>query len=377
MDYEKYKRVLILTGEVSGDMHGGYLLKHLKQLSPELKAFAIGSDHLKDAGAVIIKDITKKSTIGFLETLKNIPMLYLLKNKLIKILKQQHIDLLLCIDFQGFNTILAKKAKEMGIHVVYYIPPQEWVWGSEKGVKKITTITDKIVTIFQEEYDAYKQYTKNVRFFGHPLTQIITDANVQVEQQKNTIAVFPGSRKQEITYCFPEMIKIMKELHNTDNKKKFIINLPNTHYLATIQQKTQGMESYVTIRTGKTYETLAESEFALVTSGTITLECLLMGTPHIVFYKFNPVSFLIINHYLRKKFKYDYYSLTNILAGKEIVPEYMQNFDTQSICKKIIEILSDDKKVLLLKENFQNIKTKLSSKNEENLLVEISNYILS
>jgi lipid-A-disaccharide synthase len=377
MSFNKYKKILILTGEVSGDMHAGYLLKHLKELAPNLEVLAIGSNNLQKAGATIIKDITKKSTIGFLETLKNIPMLYLLKNRLVKLLKKQNIDLLICIDFQGFNTIIAKKAKEMGIQVAYYIPPQEWVWGSEKGVESITKITDKIVTIFQEEIDAYQKYTQNVRFFGHPLTQIIEETKLPVVKQKNTIAVFPGSRKQEIKNCFPEMIKIIKKLHSQDKKKRFIINLPNEHFRETIQKQIKGMYDYISITIGETYPTLAKSEFALVTSGTITLECVLMGTPHAIFYKFNPISFLIIKKYLKEKFKYDNYSLTNILAGKEVVPEYMQKFDTIKICEDINSILADENKIISLKETFQTIKNKLSAKKGQNVLLEISKYILS
>ncbi len=376
MDFNKYKKALILTGEVSGDLHGGNLLKHLKEISPNLEVFAMGSTHLQNAGATIIKDITKKSTIGFLETLKNIPMLLLLKDKLIKLMKEKNIDLLICIDFQGFNTILAKQAKEMGITVAYYIPPQEWVWGSEKGVEKITHITDKIITIFQEEYDSYIKYTKNVRFFGHPLTQIIKDANVKHSPKKDLIAVFPGSRKQEITYSFPEMIKVMKLLHEK-NDKQFIINLPNKHYLSNIENQIKDMKNYVSITIGETYQTLAKSEFALVTSGTITLESLLVGTPHAIFYKFNSISYLMVKRVLEKKFKYPNYSLTNILAGKEVVPEYLQYFNTEAIYQEISSILSDTAKLKELKDVFSKIKPKLSSKNDRNILTEISEYILS
>ena len=137
------------------------------------------------------------------------------------------------------------------------------------------------------------------------------------------------------------------------------------------------MDGYVSITFGETYQTLAKSEFALVTSGTITLECVLMGVPHAIFYKFNPLSFLIINKYMKEKFKYPNYSLTNILAGKEIVPEYMQKFDTIKICEEINHILSDEKTILSLKETFQTIKTKLSAKKDQNILLEISKYILS
>lgn len=377
MEQKVSKRILILTGEVSGDMHGGYLLKHLKQISPNIKAFALGSNHLKEAGAVIVKDITQKSTIGFLETITNIPSLFLLKNKIVTMLKQQHIDMLICIDFQGFNLLVAKKAKEMNIPVVYYIPPQEWIWGSEKGAEKITKITEKIITIFKQEYEAYKKHTKNVKYFGHPLTQIIKNFNHSDNIEKNIISVFPGSRKQEIKHCFPEIIKIIKEIHTSNHEQKFIINLSNNHFLKKIQNQIKGMENYVQISIGKTYEILAKSKYAIVTSGTITLECLLMGVPHTVLYKFNPISYFIIKRVLKNKFKYNNYSLTNILAEKELVPEYLQCFDTTKIANQIINIASSDEKTIILQNEFNAIKQSLSSKNGTNILLEISKYILS
>ncbi len=376
MSFEKYQRILILTGEVSGDMHGAHLLQNILELNPKAKVFAVGSDNLKAAGATIIKDIVKKSTIGFLETIKNIPTLLLLKRNLIKILKEQHIDLLICIDFQGFNMIIAKKAKELGIPVAYYIPPQEWVWGSEKGMKKITEITDKIVTIFKQEHEAYKKFTNNVRFFGHPLTQIISEAKTTIANSKQEyIAVFPGSRKQEIKYSFPEMIKVMEELIKK-KEYKFIVNLPNTHYKTKIETMLKHLKKYTQITVGETYPTLAKSKFALVTSGTITLECLLMNIPHAIFYKFNPISFLIVRNYLQNKFKFDNYSLTNILAGKEIVPEYLQNFDTTEIANNLHQLMENPSVLIKLKEEFMIISKQLSAKEDKKMLAEAAKYIL-
>ena len=376
MSFEKYQRILILTGEVSGDMHGAHLLQNILELNPKAKVFAVGSDNLKAAGATIIKDIVKKSTIGFLETIKNIPTLLLLKRNLIKILKEQHIDLLICIDFQGFNMIIAKKAKELGIPVAYYIPPQEWVWGSEKGMKNITENTDKIVTIFKQEHEAYKRFTNNVRFFGHPLTQIIAEAKESITDTKQEyIAVFPGSRKQEITYSFPEMVKIMESLIKKENYK-FIVNLPNIHFKSQVEAKLKHLKENIKITIGETYTTLAKSKFALVTSGTITLECLLMNVPHAIFYKFHPISYPIIKNYLQNKFKFDNYSLTNILAGREIVPEYLQSFDTEEIANNLHQLMNNPSVLNNLKEEFTLISKQLSSKEDKKMLSEAAKYIL-
>ena len=139
------KSVLIITGEVSGDVHGGYLLKALKKENQKLNMFAVGSTHLQEAGATLLADLTRRSTIGFIETLKHIPALLFLKNKLSRLLSSGAVDTLICIDYQGFNMIMADIAKKKGIRVVYYIPPQEWVWGSSKGMQKVVNLTDQIM----------------------------------------------------------------------------------------------------------------------------------------------------------------------------------------------------------------------------------------
>jgi lipid-A-disaccharide synthase len=370
------RKILVIAGDVSGDFYSSFLVKKLQEIDANIDIYAVGGNYLKNEKTIFLKDITKKSTIGFLEVLKNIPSLLFLKKKLEKLLDMKDFSAIICVDFQGFNMLIAKYAKNKGIKVIYFIPPQEWQWGTEKGMQHVVDNTDKIITIFQEEYDSYKKHTNNVRYFGHPLMQIIKDFPKKEIENKNNIAVFPGSRKQEIKYSFPVILRIIKKMHLKDKNQKFIINLPNKSFLRVVEKKISKMKSYMSIRVGKNYQTLAESKLALISSGSTALECLIMDVPHIVFYKFNFLSFLIINFFLRKKFIFKNYCLTNILARKEIVPEYLQKFDEKNILFQATEMLSDGKKVKNILDVFSQIRNKLNPKQREQIFEDIAKYVL-
>ena len=374
------KSVLIVTGEVSGDVHGGYLLRALKRQQPTINAFAVGSNHLKEAGATILADLTRRSTIGFLETLKHIPALLLLKNKLSRLLSSGQIGALICIDYQGFNMIMADIAKKKGIRVIYYIPPQEWVWGSTKGMQKVVELTDQIITIFRQEYEHYQVFTNKVEFFGHPLVGMIEESLQKQTTQNPIIAkrisVFPGSREQEIRHVFPVMVETMRRLHVLDPSVSFEINLPNTHYLTKINQRISSLPFSVPIEIGKTHEVLARSEFALLTSGTICLEAAIMGVPHVSLYKFSRLSYPIIKRVIKKKFKYDWFSLPNIVAGKEVIREFLQNFTAKQLSDFIHELLMSPKSLLKIRQDLISVKRQLQVDERVDMIDQIAKAIL-
>ncbi len=371
--------ILFITGEVSGDLHASYLVKALKKINPKLTFHAIGSQKLREAGVVTIDDLTKRSTIGFLEAFRHIPKFILLKNKIVKMLKARKFDLLICVDYQGFNMLIAAEAKKLGIPIVYYIPPQEWVWGSEKGMQKVVGTVDKVVAIFQEEYDCYKKYTDNVRYFGHPLIEIIKENLAQItkpiEVKEKLISVFPGSRKQEIKFTFPQMIKIMQELLALDPDYNFVVNLPNDYYEKEIRTGLWNVAPNIPIHYHKTYPVLLESKFALLTSGTICLEAAILLKPHVVLYKFGFLSYKIIKRVM-KKFKFNNYSLTNIVAGKEVVKEYLQNFTSREVAQYIHQVITNNTLQEQVVADLERVKEKLQVKDNNNILDSVAHYIL-
>ena len=374
------KRVLIVTGEVSGDLHGGYLLKALKAQQPSLKAFAVGSHYLQEAGATLIADLTRRSTIGFLETLKHIPSLLLLKNKLARLLSSGQVDALICIDYQGFNMIMANIAKKKGVRVIYYIPPQEWVWGSSAGMKKVVDTTDQIITIFRQEYEHYQVFTDKVAFYGHPLVGMI-EASRQEQSEPNPvlskrISVFPGSREQEIRHVFPVMVETMRLLNILNPAITFEINLPNTHYLERIQAQLATLSFPVPIQVGKTSLVLGRSEFALLTSGTICLEAAIMGIPHVSLYKFSRWSYPIVKRVIDKKFKYDWFSLPNIIAGKEVVREFLQDFTAKELSVYIAQLIADPVALHTMAESLIAVKRQLQVDGRVDMIDQIAKEIL-
>lgn len=373
---KNYKHILIVTGEVSGDLHASYLLKSIKKLLPDVMVTAVGSEKLRETGAHIFADLSKKSTIGFLEPLKHIPYLISIKNKLLKFIIRREVDLIILVDYQGFNMIIAKKAKKHNIPLAYYIPPQDWIWGSRKGMKKITSTVDKIVAIFQQEYEIYKGFTDNVRYFGHPLVEIIDkfkQSRTTVQLEKRYIALFPGSRKQEIHYVLPEILSIVSRIKDQGS---FIINLANNHFENFVRKQLKKFQLKIPVVIGKGYEILAQSKYLIATSGTISLEATIMEIPHTILYKFHPLSYPLIKIILKKKFKLNYFSIPNILTDKEIIPEYLQNIPAKKIATNITNTLHNKDKINSIKTDLKNIKTYLQVPNQTNIIDSIAEYVV-
>ncbi|MDD5383035.1 MAG: lipid-A-disaccharide synthase, partial [Candidatus Margulisbacteria bacterium] len=167
------KKIMISAGEVSGDTHGTYLVRELKKIDPSIYFFGIGSEKLLTEGVDIKFDISRRGTIGLFEALPNLVPIYLLYLKMVELMKREKPDLLLLVDSQGINMPLAKAAKRLGIKTVYYIAPQEWLWGTERGVRNVIEKSDLIIAIFEKEFDVYKKAGGNVVYFGHPLIDIV------------------------------------------------------------------------------------------------------------------------------------------------------------------------------------------------------------
>ena len=204
---------MISAGEVSGDVHGSYLVKELKKLRSDIFFFGMGSERLAAEGVDVKFDISKRGTIGMVEVLPNILPIYLTFLKMKKLLLKEKPDLVLLIDSQGFNMPFAKFCKKVGIKTVYYIAPQEWLWGSPRGVKKVAETLDLIIAIFEKEYEIYKNTGARVVYFGHPLVDMV-QAKMTKENARQVffgdeicpspvIAICPGSRRQEIRGLLP------------------------------------------------------------------------------------------------------------------------------------------------------------------------------
>ncbi len=308
----------IIAGEASGDLHGGNLIKALHKQDPRAVIRCWGGDKMEAAGATLVKHYRDLAYMGFVEVIKHLGTI--LAN--IKFCKEDILrykpDVLVLIDYPGFNMRIAEWAKLKGIKIVYYISPQVWAW-KEGRVKKLKRDVDKMLVILPFEKDFYKKWNYKVTYVGHPLIEVVSHEKNNVPTKKISdkpvIALLPGSRKQEINVKLHEMLKMVKHYP----KYQFVIaqapSMPDEVY------KTWIGEEEVILAKNQTYNLLKQSAAALVTSGTATLETALFGIPQVVCYKGNPISYWLA----KKLVKIKYISLVNLIMDKPVVAELIQH----------------------------------------------------
>ena len=328
------KSILIIAGEASGDLHGGELIRFLKHKQPDLDLFGIGGDEMANHGMDIIVHVRDMSFLGFFEVIKHLPFIRRVFRKMKKLMRDRHPDLVLLIDYPGFNLRFAAQARKMRIPVLYYISPQVWAWGKRR-IKKIARVVDKMLVIFPFEVDLYKKAGVDVEFVGHPLkdgvkvntTRKAFFKTLNLDPGKPTIGLLPGSRNQEISRLLPEMIAALHLLREKQPNLQFVLGksptLSDEVYRPFLARDT----SIQPIR-GHTYEIMAHSDMVLVASGTATLETAILQTPMIILYKMSSLSFFIG----RLLVKVRQIGLANIVAGKKVVPELLQKQAVENHC---------------------------------------------
>ncbi|MCX6210560.1 MAG: lipid-A-disaccharide synthase, partial [Bacteroidetes bacterium] len=289
----------IIAGEASGDLHGSNLIKQLYKVDKTAVIRCWGGDLMQQEGGDLVKHYRDLAFMGFAEVIKNLPTIF----KNLKFCKTDIAsfkpEVLVLIDYPGFNLRIAEWAKQQGFKIVYYISPQVWAWKANR-VKKMKQCIDKMLCIIPFEKGYFKEnWNWDVEYVGHPLIEVIKEfksQNVQLEIQ-NSIAILPGSRKQEITKKLPIMLGVAKAFPD----HKFIVaKAPGQ----TDEFYEPFLKNYPNVSSvsNKTYELLSKSSAAIVTSGTATLETALFGVPEVVCYKTSNISYAIGKRLVKIKF---------------------------------------------------------------------------
>ncbi len=311
-------RYYIISGEASGDLHGSNLIKALKVQDVNAECRAWGGDMMQEAGATIVKHYKDLAFMGFVEVVMHLRTIF----RNLKFCKQDIADykpdVLILIDYPGFNLRIAKWAKSQGLKVIYYISPQIWAW-KENRVHQIKANVDKMLVILPFEKSFYQKHDFEVAYVGHPLVEVvqkkIDDLRVAALSEKPIIALLPGSRTQEIKVALPIMLTLVDKFPNY----QFVIaqapSQPEEIYRQIIGEEN------VLLAPGKTYDILQQAKAALVTSGTATLEAGLFGVPQIVCYKGNQLSYWVA----KKLIKVKYIALVNLILDKMAVEELIQD----------------------------------------------------
>ncbi len=308
----------IIAGEASGDLHASNLIKELKVLDVDAQFRCWGGDLMKEQGAQLVKHYRDLAFMGFTEVLMNLRTILKNINFCKKDISQNKPDVLILVDYPGFNLRIAEFAKTIGIKVFYYISPQIWAW-KQSRVHKIKQVVDKMFVILPFEKEFYQRFDCKVDFVGHPLLDAVANYSNQansllIKTDKPIIALLPGSRKQEIATMLPIMLSMQKYY---DNYLFVIAGAPSQ---SKDFYQTFISNSDVSIVYNQTYQLLQKAEAALVTSGTATLETALFGVPEVVCYKGGTISFAIAKRLVKVK----YISLVNLIMDKEIVKELIQ-----------------------------------------------------
>ncbi len=334
------KRVYIIAGEASGDLHGGNLVKELKALDPSMKVRAWGGDRMQAAGAEVVKHYRDLAFMGFAEVIRNLRTILRNLQDCKEDIERFRPDAIVLIDYPGFNLRIAEHAHKLGIPVHYYISPQVWAWKPGR-VRSIARTVDHMHVILPFEKDWYAEKGMEVDFVGHPLLDELP-IDPGKERIPDRIALLPGSRRQEIASMLPLMLKMVPRFPD----HRFVVaaapSVPDEVYAQLIGN------SPVEVVKGRTYEVLATAHAALVTSGTATLEAALLGVPLVICYRGSALNVWLARRLVNIKF----IGLANLIMGREVVTELIQSDLNEERLEKELRALigNGDRRNAILKD---------------------------
>lgn len=357
------KKILIVAGEPSGDLHAANLVRDLRPLENDLEFFGLGGSLSKKAGVRTVFDISSLALVGLGEVLKNIFTVGKVFKGLLREVDSERPDLAILVDYPGFNLRLAGELKKRSIPVVYYISPQVWAWGRDR-IEIIKRCVKKILVFFKFEEDLYKASGIDAEFIGHPILDTVKTSITKSEARKKyglqekslTVALLPGSRALEVKKLLPVMAAAAKIIVSRIPEARFIIakyaDLPSGMYEGIVDSSGLKIE----VADGDTYNVLNAADFAIVASGTATLETAIIGTPLVITYKANLLTYIAYKFVATIPF----IGIVNIIAGKEIAPELLQYDATpEKISDMVISIWSDPARMAKMRDELGRVRSSL------------------
>ncbi len=354
------RKALIVAGELSGEIHALHLVNAINTFLP-LQWSAIGSERLKAAGVDILYDYREISVTGLSEVLPKVRQIWRAYRRLKHYLLESLPSLLILVDFPGFNLRVARMAKKLGIPTVYFIPPQVWAWRDAR-INRIKRDVGLVISILPFEKALYDRHGIPSVYVGHPFmatvrpriarNSFLEEAGLQ--QKWPIITIMPGSRENEIARHMPVLLQVINRLRH--NLKNMVVLLPVAENIdrRVIEAFTKDNPE-IRLLEGASRDALASSDVALVASGSATLEAAILDCPTIVIYKVSAFSFFAAKHLV----KVDYISLPNLIAGREIFPEYIQDLEAESIAERVLHVLNNE--TASMKNDMEEVRRKLGT----------------
>jgi lipid-A-disaccharide synthase len=344
----KNKTIMIIAGEASGDMHGANLVREMLNINPALSFYGIGGKKLREEGVELLADASEMAVVGLTEAISKLRSILKTMTMMKKSLDERRPDLVILIDYPDFNLSIAKAASKRGIKVLYYISPQVWAW--RKGrIGKIKKTVNKMAVILPFEVETYRREGFAVNYVGHPLLDMVKSGSPKHELRKNfvlaedklTIGILPGSRLAEIKKILPELLRAAEILKKEVPDMQFVLPLADTLKKEDVNEIISQFNVKIEIISGRTYDVISCADLVLVASGTATLEVALLKIPMVIVYKVSLLSYVVGRLVVDIK----HIGLANIIAGKTIVPELVQNdANGVRIAREALAILNNEER---------------------------------
>lgn len=340
------RTVFLSAGESSGDLHGAHLARELLERDPGLRLVGLGGSRMRDAGVELLADLDTLAVMGFAEVVRSLPRLLLLRRRVRRYLRREGVDLLIPIDYPGFNLSLACHAHGMGLSVLYYIAPQVWAWRASRA-RKLAECADRVCVVLPFEEEFLAEYGADVRFVGHPLLD--GEGPTAGSDDAPVLGVFPGSRAQEVERMLPPFLEASRLLRREISDLRVRVarapDLPRSLFPARAVE----LDSPEAV--------LATARAALTKSGTVTLQLALAGVPMVVGHRMNRLTFLLA----RRLVRVDHVALVNLVAGRGLVPELLQDDVTPGGLARTVEpfLRPGDPERRRMLEGLQEVRSRL------------------
>lgn len=358
-------KIFISAGEASGDLHAGAVAEAILRLCPQTEVYGMGGSCLREAGGEILFDIKDHGVMGLVGVMKKLPALFALKKEIEKILDERRPDCVLTIDYSEFNTyVVAKAAHARSIPIVSFIPPSAWAWrqGRARYLAQRSTV---VATIFPFEHQVYLEAGANSTYVGHPLIDIVKPTLSKSEALQKAgkkegatlILLLPGSRRQEIEKMLPVMLEACVLIKQKHPEVLFCMPKAATISMEQLDAHLQKFSLDVKIIQGHNYDIMQVADLAIATSGTVTLEAALCGLPSIILYKTSALNALIFRNII----KVSDIGLPNIVMGKRILPELLQEQATPTNIAMQVQELLRPEQMFETKQNLAQMRQKLGA----------------
>jgi lipid-A-disaccharide synthase len=361
------RSILVVAGEVSGDLHASRVVQAVKARSPETAFWGLGGDELRAEGVELLQHTDRLSVMGIAEVLRHYRFLKGVFNQVLAEVDRRRPEAALLVDYPGFNLRLAKQLKKRGIKVYYYICPKVWAW-NRKRIPRMAKIIDRLMVVFPFEVDVFKGTGLQVDFVGNPLVHQIddflsTDPKALPWGSGRRIALLPGSRRQEILRILPTILSAAKRVETQFPDASFMIASPNDRIEAMVQEQIGQCgekPARLSVVRGQARELMRQADAAIVKSGTVTLETALIGTPQIIVYKTSAATYWFARSVLTIR----HIGLVNIVAKRTVCPELIQQDATpDAMAQALGRLLEDTAERRMMVDGYHEVRQLLGSGN--------------